>query len=73
MKIQVNNYSKGSFRNQLERAFEPLTSDNNKHTYNLKDDWEYRGRKSGYDCFSRKIARKEINEIQILCTVIKEA
>ena len=72
MLIKVNNYCKGSFKNQIEKAFTEVESSNNNHIYKLKKEYEYRGKFNGRQCFSRKEVRKELNEVQILCTILKE-
>ena len=70
MEIKVNNYCKGRFKNQLEQAFTLIKSQKNKNMYTLKNNYEYRGKINGYHCFSKKGTRKEILEIQILCTIV---
>ena len=70
MEIKVNNYCKGRFKNQLEQAFTLTKIQKNGSIYTLKNNYEYRGKINGHHCFSRTGTRKEILEIQILCTIV---
>ena len=68
MKIKVNNYCKGKYSQQLERLFDLISSSSNNHVYQLKAEYEYKGKNGGYHKFGSPSSR--IAEAQILCIII---